>query len=146
MKIYLSGVMQGSIKGQGIQGQGYRQTIRDAVKINHPDAVIFDPFSAFPGSVAFDDLRAKQTLFAMADEAASADVLIAYLPEASMGTALEMTRAHDNGKLIITISTLQKNWFILAISTKIFFSLDEFCAWMGRTHFSSLLSEPSNQH
>ena len=34
----------------------------------------------------------------MADEAASADIVIAYLPEASMGTALELIRAWGDTK------------------------------------------------
>jgi hypothetical protein len=141
MKIFISGVMQGSKKGQGIQGQGYRQIISDAVKIRHPDAEICDPFSLFPDSVEYDDQRSKQVLFEMADAAASADVEIAYLPEASMGTALEMIRAYDNGKTIISISTLEKNWFIRAVSTKIFLSLDDFCAWMHQTNLEELIAK-----
>jgi len=141
MKIYISGVMQGSSKGKGIQGQGYRQAISDAIKFLHPNAEIYDPFTVFPDSVEFDDQRAKQALFAMAEEAASADVLIAYLPEASMGTALEMIRAYDHGKTIISISTLEKNWFIRAISAKIFISLDDFCVWIHQTNLSELIAQ-----
>ena len=140
MKIYISGVMQGSEKGLGIQGQAYRQVISDALKIRHPEAEIYDPFSLFPDSVTYDDRRARQTLFAMADEAAAADVLIAYLPEASMGTALEMIRAYDQGKAVISITSLEKNWFIRAVSAKIFPSLDDFCAWIAQTHLSELIS------
>ena len=141
MKIYLSGVMQGSKRGEGIQGQGYRRVITDAVKIRNPKAEIYDPFSLFPDSVEYDDQRSKQTLFAMADEAAASDVVIAYLPEASMGTALEMVRAFDNGKIIISISTLEKNWFIRAVSAKIFISLDDFCTWVKQTYLSELITD-----
>ena len=141
MKIYISGVMQGSIKGLGIQGQGYRQVISEAVKVLHPDAAIYDPFSLFPDSVTYDDKRAKQTLFTMADAAGSSDILIAYLPEASMGTGLEMVRAYDNGKTIISITTLEENWFIRAVSAKIFRPLEDFCAWVGQTHLDELVGE-----
>jgi uncharacterized protein (TIGR02246 family) len=143
MKIYISGVMQGSIKGHGIQQQGYRQVISDAIKMRHPDAEIYDPFSVFPNSVAFDDQKATQTLFAMANEAACSDILIAYLPEASMGTALEMIRAYDKGKIIISISSLEKNWFVRAVSTKIFVSLEGFCDWIRETHLTELMSDAS---
>jgi hypothetical protein len=139
MKIYISGVMQGSEKGLGIQGQAYRQVIVDALKISHPEAEIYDPFSLFPDSVTYDDQRARQTLFEMADEAAAATILIAYLPEASMGTALEMIRAYDNGKTVISITSLEKNWFIRAVSANIFPSLDDFCAWIAQTHLSELI-------
>jgi len=133
--------MQGSIKGKGIQRQGYRQIISDAIKNRHPNAEIYDPFSVFPDSVEYDDQRSRQVLFLMADEAASADIVIAYLPEASMGTALEMIRAYDNGKSIICISSMEKNWFIRAVSAKIFPSLDDFCAWINQTHLPELISE-----
>ena len=141
MKIFISGVMQGSIKGKGIQEQSYRQVICDAVRILHPNAEIFDPFSLFPDSVEYDDQRSRQVLFFLADEAASSDIVIAYLPEASMGTALEMIRAYDNGKPIISISTLEMNWFIRAVSAKIFQSLDAFCAWIHQTHLAELITE-----
>jgi hypothetical protein len=144
MKIFISGIMQGSVKGQSIQEQDYRQLIRDAVKSQHPDAEIVDPFSLFPDSVEYDDRRARQVLFAMAEEAGSADIVIAYLPEASMGTALEMVRAYDNGKIIISISPMEKNWFIRAVSVKVFPSLDEFCTWVRRTHLSKLINAPAS--
>ena len=139
MKIYISGVMQGSIKGDGIQEQGYRPIITEGIKVLHPEAEIFDPRAAFPDSPSFDDDRAKQALFFMADEAASSDVVIAYLPEASMGTALEMIRAYDNGKLVITITSLEKNWFIKGVSAKIFHSLDEFGSWIQQTDLYELI-------
>jgi len=120
--------------------QGYRQVIADAIKTIHPKAEIYDPFTAFPDDGEYDDQRAKQTLFVAAEEAASADFVIAYLPEASMGTALEMIRAYDNGKIIISISTLEKNWFIRAVSSKIFISLDDFCEWIHRTQLAELMT------
>lgn len=140
MKIYLSGVMQGSIKGHGIQEQGYRQIITDAIRVLHPEAEIFDPFAAFPNSVEFDDAQAKEVLFFMADEAASSDIVIAYLPEASMGTGLEMIRAYDNGKAVISITSLEKNWFIKSVSEVVFSSLDDFCGWVRKTDLSELIS------
>jgi len=144
MKIYISGIMQGSIKGQGIQEQNYRQLIRDAVKINHPDAEIYDPFLRFPDSVDYDDRRAKQVLFELAAEAGTSDIVIAFLPKASMGTALEIIRAYDNGITIISISSMEKNWFINAVSTKIFPTLDDFCIWISQNKLEELTG--SKQH
>ncbi len=130
MKIFIGGIMQGSTKGHGIQGQNYRQQIREAIQVLHPEAEIVDPFSMFPDSVTYDDQRARQVLFEMADEAGSADILISYLPSASMGTALEMVRAYDNGKAIITISPMVANWVIRAVSTTIFPALEDFLTWV----------------
>ena len=138
MKIFIAGIMQGSIKGKGIQEQDYRSIIKNSLEINHPDAEIVDPYSLFPDSVEYDDRQSKKTLFAMATEAESADYLIAYLPEASLGTALEMIRAYDNGKTVLCISPLEKNWFIRAVSSKIFSSLDDFCTWIRETNLIDL--------
>ena len=142
MIIYIAGVMQGSTKGHGIQGQSYRQTIRDAVISRYPDTEFFDPYLKFPNSVEFDDKRAKEALFEMAGEAGSSDMVIAYLPEASMGTALEMIRAYDNGKTIISISPMEKNWLIRAVSTKIFASVDDFCSWVQNADLEELIRSP----
>jgi len=127
LKVFIAGVMQGSIQGKGIIEQDYRQTIRGAVLTGHPDAEVIDPISMHPHSVEYDDAQAEQVLFEMADLAAGADLIIAYLPTASMGSAGEMLRAYDNGKPIITISPMDRNWFILALSTMIFPTLEDFC-------------------
>jgi hypothetical protein len=146
MKVFIAGIMQGSIKGHGIQEQDYRQQIREAVAVLHPEAEIIDPFSLFPDSVTFEDQRAKQVLFEMADEAGSADILIAYLPKASMGTALEMIRAYDNGKTIISISPMEVNWVIRAVSAKIFPTLDEFLHWVQQNELEKfVLNAKSNK-
>ncbi len=140
MKIFIAGIMQGSMKGHGIQEQDYRKLIREAIEAQHPEAEIVDPFSLFPDSVTYDDQRAKQVLFEMAAEAGSADIVIAYLPKASMGTALEMIRAYDHGKTILSITPMKANWLIRAISTKIFPSLDEFLPWVRQTNLAELIN------
>ena len=142
MKIFISGIMQGSIKGKGIQEQDYRQRIRDAVENHHPDAEVVDPFLLYPDSVTYNEKQARQVLFEMASEAGSSDILIAYLPQASMETALEMIRAYDNGKTIISISPMKENWLIKAVSAKIIPSLDEFCIWVSRTNLAELINMP----
>ena len=144
MKIFIAGIMQGSTMGHSIQGQDYRQLIREAVEVQHPQAEIVDPFSLFPDSVTYDDQRAKQVLFEMADEAGSADIVIAYLPKASMGTALEMIRAYDNGKTIISISPMEANWVIRSVSAKIFPTLDEFLQWAQQNDLEEFTLKAKN--
>jgi hypothetical protein len=143
MKIFIAGIMQGSLIGHGIQRQDYRKLIREAVKANHPDADIVDPYFLFPDSVTYDDGRAKKVLFAMGEEAASSDIVIAYLPSASMGTALEMMRAYDNGKIILSISPMEKNWFIRAFSKKMFPTLDELITWINDGNLPELIDPPA---
>ncbi len=140
MKVFIAGIMQGSTQGHGIQKQNYRQLIREAIEFQHPEAEIVDPFLLFPDSVTYDDQRAKQVLFEMADEAGSADILIAYLPRASMGTALEMIRAYDNDKTILSISPMEANWLIKSVSAMIFPTLDEFLHWVRQNHLEALVT------
>jgi len=139
MKVFIAGIMQGSKKGKGIQEQDYRARIREAIKLRFPEVEVLDPFSLFPDSVEYDDRRAKQVLFDMAAEAASSDVLIAYLPEASMGSALEMIRAYDNGKTVYCITPMEKNWFINSVSTRNFVDLDDFVTWLQQTQLEDLI-------
>lgn len=130
MRVFIGGVMQGSKRGKDINDQSYRQAITRIVKTWHPEAEIVDPQALFPNSVAFDDARARQVLFDMIEEAGRADIVVAYLPEASMGTALEMVRAHDIGTPVISISPMYQNWVIRTLSQHIFPSLEAFGDWV----------------
>lgn len=126
MRVFIGGVMQASIQGKGIVSQAYRREIADALRARWPELEIIDPFSLHPNSVEYDDIAAKETLFAMLDHAASSDLLIAFVPTASMGTALEMYRAHQAGVPVITISPLATNWVVNALSRRVFPDLESF--------------------
>ena len=97
MRIFIGGVMQASITGKGIVSQDYRRQIAEALRARWPEIEIIDPFEQHPTSVEYDDARARETLFASLTYAAASDLLIAYVPTASMGTALEMYAAHQRG-------------------------------------------------
>ncbi len=130
MRIFIAGVMQGSKKGKGITSQDYRQIIRTTIHQVHSDADVTDPFTLFPNSPEFDDARANQVLHEMAKTAGESDIVIAYLPVASMGTALEMIRAYDNGVPVITITPMAENWVVRSLSQLVFPTLEGFSAWV----------------
>ena len=44
------------------------------------------------------------------------DVVLAFLPEAWMGTAIEMWHAFHQGKAVVTISPLAHNWAVQFLS------------------------------
>ena len=54
------------------------------------------------------------------------DMLLAFVPEASMGTAIEMWEAHQHGAAVITISPLKLNWAVRFLSHEIYPTLVEF--------------------
>jgi hypothetical protein len=120
MRIFIGGVMQASITGKGIVSQDYRRQIAGALRTRWPEVEIIDPFELHPTSVEYDDAAAKATLFALLDHAAASDLLIAYVPTASMGTALEMYVAHERGVPVVTISPLAENWVVRALSQRVF--------------------------
>ena len=55
-------------------------------------------------------------------------MVIAYLPEASMGTAIEMWEAYQHGVAVVTISPMKHNWAVKFLSHALYADLEEFQA------------------
>jgi hypothetical protein len=140
MRIFIGGVMQASNHGKGIVDQGYRQEIAAALRARWPDVEVVDPFVLHPNSVEYNDAAARETLFAMAELAAGSDLVIAYVPTASMGTALEMYGAYQHGVPVLTISPLRENWVVKALSTRVFSDLASFLAFVQTSETPAALS------
>ncbi len=130
MRIFLGGIMQGSRTDCGIHSQGYRDIIRAELRARYPDVELLCPFEQHPNSVNYDDDMGRQTLLGEAEAAAAADALIAYVPEASMGTAIEMWQAYRAGKPVWTISPLSANWVVRFLSTQVFSNLTGFVEFL----------------
>jgi hypothetical protein len=118
-RVFIGGIMQGSIREMAIHDQDYRDVIAGIVRRYHPGVAIVDPRALHPDSVHYGREEAIQTFLAMLDRAATADVLIAYLPEASLGTALEIWRAYEAGRPVFVISPMTSNWMLWATATRI---------------------------
>jgi hypothetical protein len=130
MRFFIAGVMQGSSDGSRIADQGYRQSIAQALLARWPDTEVVDPFSLHPNSLEYDDAAARETLFAMIQLAVNSDLVIAYVPEASMGTALEMYAAYQAGVPVVTISPMTHNWVVRSLSRRVFADLEGFIAFV----------------
>jgi len=126
MRVFIAGIMQGSLPGNDIHSQDYRERIKEIVRRHYPDAQILSPWDLFPDSVSYGAERAKETLLAMMEEAGRCDIVIAYLPEASMGTALEIWKAYEAGRAVLCISPLKYNWVVQCLSERVFASIEEF--------------------
>ena len=118
-RVFIGGIMQGSIQEMGIHGQDYRARIADLVRRHYPGVEIVDPFKMHPSSVEYDREQAIETFLAMLDEAAAADVVIAYLPQASLGTAAEIWRAYEAGKPVYVLSPMVHNWMLWVTATRV---------------------------
>jgi len=126
MRIFIAGIMQGSRLDNGVDDQGYRQRIASAIRARMPDADIIDPWALHPDSPAYADDLAGPVFMSLNDAAATADVLVAFVPQASMGTAIEMWQAFKAGARVLTISPLTENWVVKFLSDRVFATLDEF--------------------
>ncbi|MGE5602343.1 MAG: hypothetical protein ACM30E_04805 [Nitrososphaerales archaeon] len=132
MRVFLAGVMQASLPGKGIVDQSYRNAIGEALLAKWSELDVIDPLVLHPNSVEYDDDAARETLFALVTLASSCDLLIAYVPQASMGTALEMNAAYEAGVPVIAISPLRENWVIRALATRLFPDLDTFRDYLSK--------------
>ena len=132
--------MQGSRLDDGIHSQDYRQIIRQAIEARYPGVEIICPFDLHPNSVGYDAETGKRTLLDMVTVAGQSDGVIAYVPEASMGTAIEMWQAYQAGKPIWTISPLTANWVIRSLSTRVFGSLYEFMGFVAEGGLNEVMS------
>lgn len=126
MRVFIGGVMQASNHGKGIVDQGYRNVLADILTARWPGLEVVDPFQLHPNSVEYDDVLAKQTLLELLALAGDSDLLLAYLPVASMGTALEMYSAYQRGVPVITISPLAENWVVRAFSRRVYPDVESF--------------------
>ena len=128
--VFLSGVIQGSHADDTLHAQNYRQELRDIITAAHPEAEVVCPVELNPESVAYDNEAARRAFMSELDLAAKADVLVAYAPVATMGTAVEMYRAHAAGRLVFTISPMATNWTVRFLSAQVFEDLPAFEAFV----------------
>ncbi len=122
---FLAGIIQGSNTGKALYNQDYREKIKSILRRHFPDAKIFDPVEKHPDSVNYDYRTAESVFLGYVKLAGDCDCMIAYLPEASMGTAVEMWECHQRGVPVWTISPLKDNWSVKILSTRIFESFDK---------------------
>jgi hypothetical protein len=123
--------MQGSRQDNDIDDQDYRRVIANSIEAQYPDVEIVDPNELHPQGVAYDDKLAAKTLLDLFDLAGQADLLVAYVPQASMGTAIEMWRAFQSGAPVVVISPLAANWVIRHLSSAVLPNLSAFQAWVA---------------
>ena len=139
MKVFIAGIMQGSRMDRYIDDQDYRRMITEALADRFADVEVLDPNELHPNGVDYDDVMAKATLLEMANLASQADLLVAYVPKASMGTALEMWKAFEANVPVVTISPMAANWVIKHLSSVVLPDLDAFREWVINGAFDKLL-------
>jgi len=127
MRFFLAGIMQGSRADTALHQQGYRTRLADLITTHLPDAEVYDPLADHPESVAYNEEDGRRVFYGHNRLCREVDVVIAFVPEASMGTAIEMWEAHEHGRgAVLTISPLQHNWAVRFCSHAVYPDLDAF--------------------
>lgn len=125
MKIFIAGVMQGNRKDGLIHSQDYREKIGNILKGINSSVEVIDPDKTDPDRLNYSQEQAARMFFKYCDIASKVDLVISYIPHASMGSAIEMWTAHKANVPILTISPLKDNWVVKLLSTKIYSSIDK---------------------
>jgi hypothetical protein len=131
MNVFIGGIMQGSRLDRYIDDQDYRRAIAEAILEHRPDAQIVDPNEIHPDGVDYDDGQARTTLLELFDRAGQADLVVAYVPQASMGTAIEMWQGFQSGAPLVTISPMAANWVVKHLSSVVLPDLNAFRSWVA---------------
>ena len=106
MRFFLAGIMQGSHTAAVMHDQDYRQRLARRIAAHFPDADIYDPLAQHPASFGYDQTTGREVFFGHNRMCREIDVLVAFVPSASMGTAIEMWEAYQHGAAVVTISPL----------------------------------------
>jgi hypothetical protein len=112
MRVFLCGIIQGSRPDLSVHKQSYRDRLRCLVEKHLPEAEVYCPVSLHPESPSYDDRLAARVLEESVEAATASDLLIAYVPEASMGSAIELWEAKRAGVTVVSVTPLKDNWVI----------------------------------
>jgi hypothetical protein len=126
MRFFLAGIMQGSHLAAVLHNQAYRERLKQLLASHFPQAEIYDPLADHSDSLDYDDEQGRRVFFHHNQLCREVDVLVAFAPEASMGTAIEMWEAYSAGRIVVTISPLKHNWAVRFLSHELYADVDDF--------------------
>ncbi|MEV6950183.1 hypothetical protein AB0N07_51675 [Streptomyces sp. NPDC051172] len=142
MRVFLAGIIQGARTDDGIHHQGYRKEIRDVVSAAYPEAQFVDPHEENLGRLEWSRDIQREMFLRYVREAGRCDVLVAWLPEPSMGTSVEMYEAYRMGVPVITISPMTGTWAVFSLATRTLPDLEAFSTFVRSPEFAGLILSP----
>jgi len=126
MRIFIAGIMQGSLRSADMHDQDYRSRLKKAIPKYLPEYEVYDPLEFHADSVGYEANKGRGIFLHHNNMCREIDLLIAFVPEASMGTAIEMWEAWRHEKLVVSISPLKHNWAVKFLSHILFEQEDDF--------------------
>ena len=125
MRFFLAGIMQGSHTEALVHNQDYREQIKRLLESRFPQSEVYDPRADHADSINYDDAAGRRVFFRHNEMCRQVDVLLAFLPEASMGTAIEMWEAYRHGAAVITVSPMVHNWAVRFLSHALYADVEQ---------------------
>ena len=135
MRFFLAGIMQGSHLGALMHNQDYRERIKRLLVEHVPGADVYDPLADHRASLDYGEARGREVFFFHNRLCREVDVVVAFVPEATMGTAIEMWEAHTHGRTVVTISPLSHNWAVKFLSHILYPDVETFLAELESGEF-----------
>jgi hypothetical protein len=145
MRFFLAGIMQGSHLALTIHNQSYRQHLKQLLAEHFPGAEIYDPLADHSDSLSYDENRGREVFFHHNQLCGEVDVVLAFVPEATMGTAIEMWEAYKHGKAVIAVSPMNHNWAVRFLSHEVYADLDELEAALRSGQLAARIQEVLNR-
>jgi hypothetical protein len=141
----LAGIMQGSHRKAAIHDQQYRGWLRELLVAHLPGADVYDPLADHPKSLEYGPQKGRDVFFHHNRLCGEVDVVLAFVPEATMGTAIEMWEAHRHQRVVVTISPLVHNWAVKFLSDIFFADETEFEAVLVSGELARKIEEAQEQ-
>jgi len=145
MRFFIAGILQGSHAESRVHDQDYRRHLTQLLEKHFPGAEIYDPRAKHSKSLGYDDPTGRSVFFHHNRMCREVDVLLAFVPEASMGTAIEMWEAFQHGAAVITISPLKHNWAVKFLSHALYATLKDFEAALQSGAIARCIQEVSHK-
>ena len=161
---FLSGVMGGSGSGTSslvgipVESQDYRAQMRAAILAVDARATIVDPAvvvhdrapelhppGTSPEAFWSEDAAVCNMFGECVALAAQCDVVVSYLPSASMGSAVELHAARESGKLVLVVAPgrMASNWVVRSYAHHVFADVPALQAWLANQRCDGQEIEPA---
>ena len=138
-QFFLAGIIQGSRQDLNVHDQSYRNEIRSVINRVIPGSHVFCPVENHPESISYNDEDAKKIFLIHLEKVKESHCLIVYLPEASMGSSIEMWEAYHHRIPVITITPMVTNWVVRILSDKVVKDIPDFARFVESGKLTELL-------
>jgi hypothetical protein len=142
-RVIVVGILRGSRRGMRFHSQTYRKQIKALLDKHVPGVEIYSPIESAQDMHDYGFVKGIEAFFDMVRRASQYDALVAYIPEASMGSAIMMWEAYRNQRMVVAISPLEDNRTVKALSTALCKNMKEFTAFVTSGRFAALLAKAS---